>query len=592
MLTNGVDVNAEDYLSCTPLHYAANSGNEEVVLLLLESEADANYQGVYKITPLHIATTPKVIQLLRRSGSSPYKKMIDQTHETCKGYFMPCICTVFEFSVSKAAKAAVANKSRMSVFHSLLQRSTKIANALLDEYISTNNKKLDSSDLLIIYDLTPFKRGDSMIKNTEILANYPNILQHPLYDALITLQWKCIQTRVWFLILQMILFVAFTTGLVITKTNILRPPIDKQNQSNCFFNISAPKEIFSPMQDCSTSDILPFFTFYVLTWIGVLTLFIREGLQFFATGKEYKRKNAKGEEYRDFSIYFKKWENWIDMLMIFCTTGLLIGIPIGIPNDSIQQLSSFVVALTWINLLLFSGRISSIGVYNHMYFNVAKTIFFFLMLYVPIILAFGFGFYSMMSDKPVFETAWNSGLKTMVMAIGELDYEGTFMESSLALVHVIFLFFLLFGSISLMNLLVGLAVSEISQLKQQAKQVRLEQSVSEIIFLDGLGERDLFSILQERLDASGCNKQNSFSYTKLCIPTSRAPKLRFGKQCMNWIVVHIKQLFQTLVAHSPDYSIYFYNEELKVIGPDTGFSFPKALVEDTMALLKEKGETF
>ena len=143
-----------------------------------------------------------------------------------------------------------------------------------------------------------------------------------------------------------------------------------------------------------------------------------------------------------------------------------------------------------------------------------------------------------------------------------------------------------------MNLLVGLAVSEISQLKQQAKQVRLEQSVSEIIFLDGLGERDLFSILQERLDASGCNKQNSFSYTKLCIPTSRAPKLRFGKQCMNWIVVHIKQLFQTLVAHSPDYSIYFYNEELKVIGPDTGFSFPNALVEDTMALLKEKGETF
>lgn len=49
------DVNILDSLKCTPLHYAAESGNEEVCHLLLQNGADINVVGgIFQRTPLHV----------------------------------------------------------------------------------------------------------------------------------------------------------------------------------------------------------------------------------------------------------------------------------------------------------------------------------------------------------------------------------------------------------------------------------------------------------------------------------------------------------------------------------------------------------
>ena len=93
LLEHGADVHAEDSIKCTALHYAANMGNVDIVSTLLQFDANANAKGLFHVTPLHIATSPKVVQMLLRHNANLTAQMIDDTHETCgKTSNNLCIC--------------------------------------------------------------------------------------------------------------------------------------------------------------------------------------------------------------------------------------------------------------------------------------------------------------------------------------------------------------------------------------------------------------------------------------------------------------------------------------------------------------------
>merc|ERR1711894_633368 len=108
---------------------------------------------------------------------------------------------------------------------------------------------------------------------------------------------------------------------------------------------------------------------------------------------------------------------------------------------------------------------------------------FFLMVYSPALAAFGLGFYVLMPcEILVFESPWKSGLKILAMLIGELEFEGNFMDPNtveksqdIILIQIMSVCFLCFGSIVIMNLLVGLTVNEIEEIKSEAKQLRLKE---------------------------------------------------------------------------------------------------------------------
>jgi hypothetical protein len=82
-------------------------------------------------------------------------------------------------------------------------------------------------------------------------------------------------------------------------------------------------------------------------------------------------------------------------------------------------------------------------------------------------------------SQPPFETPWEAFTKTIVMMTNEFEYSSLFKQNgNIAFPtfgRILFLLFLLTVGIVLMNLLVGLAVSDINSLETQGKMNRLRK---------------------------------------------------------------------------------------------------------------------
>jgi len=71
LLANNADVNATNTVGLTPLHFAANDGDEEIVRLLLASSADVNARSKKGETPLSSARARKhldIVKILLEAG--------------------------------------------------------------------------------------------------------------------------------------------------------------------------------------------------------------------------------------------------------------------------------------------------------------------------------------------------------------------------------------------------------------------------------------------------------------------------------------------------------------------------------------------
>ena len=78
-------MNARDYRKQTPLHVAAEEGEEEVIAFLLDKKADTNITDVDKNTPLDLAAekrhTEVVNILLKQSAPSTKDSAVIRTLE-------------------------------------------------------------------------------------------------------------------------------------------------------------------------------------------------------------------------------------------------------------------------------------------------------------------------------------------------------------------------------------------------------------------------------------------------------------------------------------------------------------------------------
>ena len=154
-----------------------------------------------------------------------------------------------------------------------------------------------------------------------------------------------------------------------------------------------------------------------------------------------------------------------------------------------------------------------------MFFKVMSTFLFFLVVYVFFIVAFGLAFYIMLhTDEETtnrkyiyFDSPWLALVKTSTMFVGELQFEDipiyekfhSSSAGSLPLAYVFFLTFVFLIVMVLMNLLNGLAVSDVAKIEEEA-EVLVYCSRLEVI----LGFESIFLQYKEDIQMSILQKQH------------------------------------------------------------------------------------
>jgi hypothetical protein len=388
---------------------------------------------------LHLARTPKIARLLLDYGADPN----------------------------------AINKKGDGVLTSLMEKNDSnddVAKVIMDDGIETNGAELDSKDLLVVYNMDFFKnvrKGQNEFSKVKNMAKHEsNLLYHPLSEAMIRLKWsKTWKWRHSTNILKTI-FAASFTFFVIGESGFDREMEIKARQyendrcESFLYIFKHPWSVLAYFTTCLTA---------------VLHLF----------SEIYQLLKSPGN-------YLRNGKNLLDLGMITCTIIYLVMVVYSFCEASYEQraIAAVSIFLAWVNIIFMISGFPKVGIYIHMFMNVSRTLLFFLLIYSPAVIAFALSFRVLMPPEvKAFDRLWISFLKTMAMLVGELDYDGTFINNDaisnesghIILIQIMSMLFLCFGSIVIMNLLVGLTVSEIEKLKSEAWQVSLEEMFTELL---------------------------------------------------------------------------------------------------------------
>ena len=171
------------------------------------------------------------------------------------------------------------------------------------------------------------------------------------------------------------------------------------------------------------------------------------------------------------------------------------------------------------DLIFFASLIPSIGIYVVMVEMVFKSFLKFFMVFALFIVSFAITFHIILHKQAAFQYVGHSIIKTWVMMIGEMDYDNIvdaeFKEELYTtswVTYTIFAFFLIFLSLIVMNLLTGIAVSDVQKLESDSTFIIMKMQIQL-----SLTAEDVFKFLRCRWIHIECGGRLWWWLLRLCL---------------------------------------------------------------------------
>ncbi|XP_046682041.1 transient receptor potential channel pyrexia-like [Homalodisca vitripennis] len=173
----------------------------------------------------------------------------------------------------------------------------------------------------------------------------------------------------------------------------------------------------------------------------------------------------------------------------------------------IRHVASVVILLSWCGLMLLIGRFPTWGYYALMFSVVLQNVMKVFLTFICLVIGFALSFSVQFPHDNQFNNPWHALVRTTVMMTGEYDYMDLFSKSSnvngnsyddsesetlVPTSRIIFMLFVLLASVALMNLMVGLAVSDIQGLQTEGNIRRLQKQSEFVAHLERLLAHRLF----------------------------------------------------------------------------------------------------
>jgi ribosome-associated toxin RatA of RatAB toxin-antitoxin module len=187
-------------------------------------------------------------------------------------------------------------------------------------------------------------------------------------------------------------------------------------------------------------------------------------------------------------------------------------------NHMIQKhLLGWALFLAWMDLTIFLGKMDVFGIHIYMSWQIMRSMFLNLAVFIPSLVAFASAFHCFLINNPVFEGSVSSVLKTFEMLLGEVDFSDNFLydnvkeiEGANHSVQIMLVFFIIYGILIIMNLIVALMVNKMDV--AEAEIILAQQRIEEISSMADMGH--LFDLFRKHCSSQ---QENAPSPNMVCI---------------------------------------------------------------------------
>ncbi|CAL7948258.1 unnamed protein product [Xylocopa violacea] len=487
LLERGASVVEKNHMGETPLHVACFVQSMKCVELLLDSPG-TNVNAVDRAhrTPLHFAvmtthSSAKLVELLLKHGAlmnAADKTGFTPLHVAALNEQSHCV-DVLIWAGADVSATTSAGLSALNIILRKIPESLQVFQQRLDASITLrrpvpHNREFE---MRLHFDLL-FPSGnqcETSFINTFVQERRKDLLSHPLVMAFLHLKWEKIRKFYLLRILLYAMTVICMTTYVLTALAYKCYNHDEANSSKI----------------CSSKRISGF-----LFWRPVIE--IQWYLLFIFTCISIPRKIFGFMVYTSAKQYFSNIDNVLDSIVIisvFVTSFVYTGRT----YDWQNYVGAFAILCAWTNLMLMVGQLPAFGTYvamfTHIQFEFAKL----LLAYSGLLIGFTVSFCVIFVGEPSFGNPFTGLIKVLAMMAGELDFDGLITqidqdlesEGPVVIYHplsvcsqILFTLFIVFVTVILMNLLVGIAVHDIQGLRNHAGLTKLVRQTKLILFTE------------------------------------------------------------------------------------------------------------
>ena len=428
------------------LHLAAANGNRQAVNMLLKNRFDINTVDENNMTALQLAMLNK------------HRSVVE---------------VIIDGKFWKESLKLVDKPTGNTPMKGLIRDYPDLAEKVMDKCISIEKGNELQGDIQLIEDDPRYideiyiKNGDIAYKSTK---NHPlmimiekkeeNLLNHPLCLMWIQRQWSS-YARYMFAAeaCSYLLFLIFLS---------------------CYSFVSFDKSAFDIITNSSTIDVKGLIekrnTKLKTPEIGLA----------FMLGFNMLFEITQIRQLKKFYINIKNFIDWTLFIMSFV---LLVTPELDekcFGKDGCSRLywkrplAAVLLVVSWLNFLRYLRYFSFYGIFLQMFVNIFKTVFKLCLMMAVFVLAFSFGFHLSLINREEFSDFGWAYMKTLVMSSGEYEYDSVLREGEIfnaPVVIIIFIAMLIVMSVVLMNMLIGIAVDDISKVQQEAELQKISSQI-------------------------------------------------------------------------------------------------------------------
>jgi hypothetical protein len=510
LLQHGVDPNTlNPVLLQTPLHITAELGCYKTLRVLLhDGRIDVNARNGSDQTALHIAVT--------RCGEA-CKEDADK-YRQCVGLLLDWPSNVREWTTAvpdflpsldvdavdwlgnTALHYAAQNKDQDTIL-TLLEHGSYIGSRnysrhmpvsgiepeTLEKFLNTRLEMPSDESVLFRYGflVPPVPLGSALMKNkflsdetdsvsvklsspspemepiiqVSLSPKQQRLLLHPIISSFVHLKWQHVKKFYYYNLAFYIVFVLLLTFIILYYHIIAH----YEHRQSCWSDLAA----------------VCFIKIIVIILLAIFCFCLIVKLLFQVCMSPI--------------LYLHKWSTYPQFVLALLTFTLLF-VGLGTGENAMTVITLF---LSWTQLLLLTGEHPAISIYFQMFKKISCTFLKHLAWYSLLIIAFSLSFYALFHDSKIyiveknvssrlFHNPFMSLFTTVAMFVGGFETKFLPFESAAGTSHIIFILFMFFLVLVLLNTFIGLAVSQVQNVQCESEIVHLMAEVNAVFDIERL----------------------------------------------------------------------------------------------------------